>query len=193
MTAWGLSEDCLRIAWGLLLGECLTNAWRIAYECLTNAWPMPEEWMMNDLEIFNECLTNAWQLLDDCIILPKVDCINDGNNKSYRLMRLFTPQHKLKIHFHDSTQHCLHYLEIRKKISLLGLDTLWSYCTFFQAIGSPSSRFVLCSCYIWRFFTIRMIKSVKTFPFSFWITIIFVLLHKNQTPGINMQICPQVI
>ena len=33
-----------------------------------------------------------------------------------------------------------------------------------------------------------MIKSVKEFPFSFLkIIIIIKILHKNQTPGINMQ------
>ena len=50
------------------------------------------------------------------------------------------------------------------------------------------SRFVL-FCSFWRLFTI------KIFPFSFWkiITTIFFLLHKIQTPGINMQNGRQVI
>ena len=44
----------------------------------------------------------------------------------------------------------------------------------FQQIGGRSSRFVL-FCSFWRLFTIKMIKSVKVFPFSFWkiITIFF--------------------
>ena len=37
----------------------------------------------------------------------------------------------------------------------------------FRQIGGHSSRFVL-FCYFWRLFTIKMIKSVKVFSFSFW-------------------------
>ena len=37
----------------------------------------------------------------------------------------------------------------------------------FRQIGGHSSRFVL-FCSFWRLFTIKMIKSVKVFPFSFW-------------------------
>ena len=49
-------------------------------------------------------------------------------------------------------------------------------------------------CSFWRLFTIKMIKSVKVFTFSFLkITTIFFLLHKIQTPGINMQNGRQVI
>ena len=64
----------------------------------------------------------------------------------------------------------------------------------FRQIGGHSSRFVL-FCSFWRLFTIKMIKSVKVFPFSFWkiITKYFFLLHKIQTPGINMQNGRQVI
>ena len=36
----------------------------------------------------------------------------------------------------------------------------------FRQIGGHSSRFVL-FCSFWRLFTIKMIKSVKVFPFSF--------------------------
>ena len=44
----------------------------------------------------------------------------------------------------------------------------------FRQIGGHSSWFVL-FCSFWRLFTIKMIKSVKVFPFSFWkiITIFF--------------------
>ena len=42
----------------------------------------------------------------------------------------------------------------------------------FWQIGGHSSRFVL-FCSFWRLFTIRMIKSVKVFPFSFWKMITF--------------------
>ena len=37
----------------------------------------------------------------------------------------------------------------------------------FRQIGGHRSRFVL-FCSFWRLFTIKMIKSVKVFPFSFW-------------------------
>ena len=37
----------------------------------------------------------------------------------------------------------------------------------FRQIGVISSRFVL-FCSLWRHFTIKVIKSVKVFPFSFW-------------------------
>ena len=57
----------------------------------------------------------------------------------------------------------------------------------FRQIGGHSSRFVL-FCFFWRLFTIKMIKSVNIF--SFWKLIIFFLLHKNQTPSINMQKWP---
>jgi len=55
----------------------------------------------------------------------------------------------------------------------------------FRQVGGHRCRFVL-FCSFWRLFTVKMIKSVKVFPFSF-------LLHKNQTPGINMQNGRQVI
>ena len=41
----------------------------------------------------------------------------------------------------------------------------------FRQIRGQSSRFVL-FCSFWRLFTIKMIKSVKVFPFSFWKIII---------------------
>ena len=63
----------------------------------------------------------------------------------------------------------------------------------FRQIGGHSSRFVL-FCSFWRLFTIKMIKTVKVFPFSFWkIITTFFLLHKIQTPSINMQNGRQVI
>ena len=37
----------------------------------------------------------------------------------------------------------------------------------FRQIGGHSNRFVL-FCSFWRLFTIKMIKSVEVFPFSFW-------------------------
>ena len=42
----------------------------------------------------------------------------------------------------------------------------------FRQIGGHSSWFVL-FCSFWRLFTIKMIKSVKVFPFSFWKIITF--------------------
>ena len=47
----------------------------------------------------------------------------------------------------------------------------------FRQIGGHTSRLVL-FCSFWRLFTIKMIKSVKVFPFSFWkiITIFFYII-----------------
>ena len=53
----------------------------------------------------------------------------------------------------------------------------------FRRIGGHSSRFVLI-CSFWRLSTIKMIKSVKVFPFSFWFFFFFyfkkrhIKLHK---------------
>ena len=60
--------------------------------------------------------------------------------------------------------------------------------------GRLGVKFVV-FCSFWRLFTIKMIKSVKVFPFSFWKIIRKrkCLLHKIQTPGINMQNGRQVI
>ena len=53
----------------------------------------------------------------------------------------------------------------------------------FRQIGGHSSRFVL-FCSFWRLFTIKMIKSVKVFPFSFWkIIIIFFYFIKLKLPA----------
>ena len=53
----------------------------------------------------------------------------------------------------------------------------------FWQIGSHSSRFVL-FCSFWRLFTIKMIKSVKVFPFSFWkIITIFFFFIKFKPPA----------
>ena len=53
----------------------------------------------------------------------------------------------------------------------------------FRQIGGHS-RFVL-FCSFWRLFTIKMIKSVKVFPFSFWemITIFFFYFIKFKPPA----------
>ena len=54
----------------------------------------------------------------------------------------------------------------------------------FRQIGGHSSRFVL-FCSFWRLFTMKMIKSVKVFPFSFWkiITIFFFYFIKFKPPA----------
>ena len=54
----------------------------------------------------------------------------------------------------------------------------------FRQIGGHSSRFVL-FCSFWRLFTIKMIKSVKVFPFSFWkrITIFFYFIKFKWLPS----------
>ena len=61
------------------------------------------------------------------------------------------------------------------KVSLLQVESLWGDCTFFWQIGGHSSRFVL-FCSFWRIFTIKTIKSVIVFPFSFWKIIFFFTL-----------------
>ena len=48
---------------------------------------------------------------------------------------------------------------VSKKLNHFGM-----IAGLFQQIGSHSSRFVL----FWKLFTIRMLKSVKVFAFSFW-------------------------
>ena len=52
-----------------------------------------------------------------------------------------------------------------------------------RQIGGRSSRIVL-FCSFWRLFTIKMIKSVKVFPFSFWkiITNFFLFYFKKFKP-----------
>ena len=54
----------------------------------------------------------------------------------------------------------------------------------FRHIGGHNSRFVLL-CSFWRLFTIKMIKSVKVFPFSFWkiITNFFFYFIKFKPPA----------
>ena len=52
------------------------------------------------------------------------------------------------------------------------LDHFGVIAGLFRQIGGHSSRFVL-FCSFWRLFTIKMIKSVKVFPFSFWKIITF--------------------
>ena len=46
------------------------------------------------------------------------------------------------------------------------------FADLFRQIGVHSSRFVL-FCTFWRLFTIKMMKNVTVFPFSFWKIIIF--------------------
>ena len=87
------------------------------------------------------------------------------------------------------------FLELVLELVSKELNHFMVIADLFLQIGGHSSRFVL-FCSFWRLFTIKMIKSVKVFPFSFWkiITkIFFFLLHKIQTPGINMQNGRQVI
>ena len=53
---------------------------------------------------------------------------------------------------------------------------------FRQIGGGHTSRFAL-FCSSWRLLTMKMIKSVKVFPFSFWKNHNISLHHKNQTPA----------
>ena len=59
----------------------------------------------------------------------------------------------------------------RPRVSVQGVESLWGDCRFIPAYWGQSSRFVL-FCSFWRLFTMKMIKSVKVFPFSFWKIII---------------------
>ena len=47
------------------------------------------------------------------------------------------------------------------------LNHFWVIADLFRQIGGHSTRFVL-FCSFWRLSTIKMIKSVKPLPFSFW-------------------------
>ena len=128
---------------------------------------------------------------------------NDKNLIFFQVIIQITSKHKFWTIGHlvfghpwwnEAGTKCKCQLKARAKVSLLGVE---SHCTFIPTDWGSyvfSSRFVL-FCSFWRLFTIKMIKSVKIFPFSFWkiITTIFFLLHKIQTPGINMQNGRQVI
>ena len=74
------------------------------------------------------------------------------------------------------------YMKVKRigKVSLLGVDSLWDDCTLIRADWGliVCSRLVV-FCSFWRLFTIKMIKSVNAFPFSFW----KIILHKFQTPS----------
>ena len=74
------------------------------------------------------------------------------------------------------------YLRRESKVSLLGVVSIWGDLRLCRQIGGIFVLF----CSFWRLFTIKRIKSVKVFPFSFWKIIIFFFHHKDQTPGINM-------
>jgi hypothetical protein len=87
-----------------------------------------------------------------------------------------------------------HCIWSKCKVSLQGVDSLWGDCTFIPVDWGPrghSSRFVL-FCSFWRLFTKKMIKSISIF-FLKNNNNFFFLLHKIQTPGINMQNGRQVI
>jgi hypothetical protein len=73
-----------------------------------------------------------------------------------------------KWRFH-STSNDVHLELVSKELNHFGV-----IADLFQQIGGHSCRFVL-FCSFWRLFTVKMIESVKVFPFSFWkiITIFF--------------------
>ena len=56
---------------------------------------------------------------------------------------------------------------IRIELVSMELNHFGEIAGLFWQIGCHNSRFVL-FCSFWKLFTIRMIKSVKVFPFSFW-------------------------
>ena len=81
-------------------------------------------------------------------------------------------------------------ITIRARVSVQGVESL------LQVYTGRLGVIVVDLCYfaLFTLFTIKMIKSVQVFPFSFWkIITMFFLLHKIQNPGINMQNGRQVI
>ena len=68
----------------------------------------------------------------------------------------------------SSETDCTSYIKLVSK-ELLHFGVI---ARLFRQIGGHSGRFVLCSS-IWRLFIIKMIRSVKVFPFSFWKIISF--------------------
>ena len=75
-------------------------------------------------------------------------------------------------------------LTLRVELVSKELNHFGVIADLFRQIGGHSSRFVL-FCSFWRLFTIKMIKSVKVFPFSFWkiITIFFFYFIKFKPPA----------
>ena len=75
----------------------------------------------------------------------------------------------IKYHNWDSGANCECTASLAKWIELVSkeLNHFGVIADLFQQIGGHSSRFVLL-CSFWRLFTMKMIKSVKVFPFSFW-------------------------
>ena len=82
---------------------------------------------------------------------------------------------KQKIHRLDNILDALDSELVSKELNHFGV-----IAGLFRQIGGHRSRFVL-FCPFWRLFTIKMIKSVKVFPFSFWkiITIFFYFIKFN--------------
>ena len=82
------------------------------------------------------------------------------------------------------------------KVSLLAVDSLWGDCTFILTDWGSyydrySSRFVL-FCSFWRLFTIKMIKSVKIFPFSFWKLISEKTMERRSTSFLRQSISMEI-
>ena len=64
-----------------------------------------------------------------------------------------------------SRQYCSTNTE-KFRVSVQGVESLWGNCRFIQADWGHSSKFVL-FCSFLRFFTKKLIESVKVLPFSF--------------------------
>jgi hypothetical protein len=120
--------------------------------------------------------------------------LTDFSPMSHPSLTYFSPiSHPFLTHFTSWTKFNLVLFDLILELVSKELNHFGVIADLFRQIGGHSSRFVL-FCSFWRLFTIRMIKSVKLFPFSFWkIITIFFLLHKIQIPGINMQNDSQVI
>ena len=88
-----------------------------------------------------------------------------GIHQKRQLFGWYLPAHKrlkwfIKLHYSHFYASVLEL--VSKELNHFGV-----IADLFRQIGGHSSRFVL-FCSFWRLFTIKMIKSVKVFPFSFW-------------------------
>ena len=109
----------------------------------------------------------------------------------WEIFELTKPHHNFGTKYRYSVLSAV--IELQVELVSKELNYFGVIACLFRQIGGHSSRFVL-FCSFWRLFTIKIIKSVKVFPFSFWKRIIYIfLLHKIQTLGISMQNGHQMI
>ena len=139
-------------------------------------------------------------------------CISNNGKKSANVIKLCKVEFSKIFSVHltqiesserrwENNHYCVDFWQnwelSQGKVSLLlrSWFTLgWLHDVYSCRLGVICSRRFVLFWSFWRLLTIKMIKSVKVFPFSFWKIITKKnLLHKIQTPGINMQNGRQVI